>query len=130
MGSEEGECWVECPKQIGRKVNLERGVFCEKAFRQNELDQCKAAVLGRMHGVPVLWVLALFKFEQQSTVPVMWCGRWLQEAVWLGRVDAAVQCRSRELGFSFVLSPDINCSSSSFCVFAFICWKLFLRPAA
>ncbi len=32
MGFGEGECLVECAKLIGRKVNLVRGGFCEKAF--------------------------------------------------------------------------------------------------
>ena len=94
MGAGEAECQVESAKQICRQVNVVQGGICENAFRPNGLDQYKAAVLGRMHWIPVLCVFPLFKFELESTVPVIQCCRWASGLVWLGREDTAVHCRS------------------------------------
>ncbi len=89
MCAGEGECQVESAEQICRQVNLVRGGICENAFCPNGLDQSKAAVLGRMHWITVLCVLPFFKFEPESTVPVMLCCRCSLEAVQLG--SAALQ---------------------------------------
>ncbi len=130
IGAGEAECQVESAKQICRPVNVVQGGICENAFRPNGLDQYKAAVLGWMHWIPVLCVLPLVKFALESTVPVMLCGRCSREVVLLGRVDAAVQCSSTELGITFVLTPDVHCLSSGFRGFAIICWNSFLRIVA
>ena len=94
LGSGEGESQAERAEPIGRQVSFVCWGFCEKAFRQNGMDQYKAAVLGLMHWIPILCVFPLFKFELESTVPVMWHGRCSREAVLLGRVDTAVHGRS------------------------------------
>ena len=94
MGSIEGKCRVDVPSELVGRSLCVGWAFREKAFRRNESDQYKAAVRQRMHWICILCVFVPFEFEKESTVPVMWCWRWSLDAVWPGRADSAVHCRS------------------------------------